>query len=223
MRKASIGFTTIVLVFATACSYAQAPVPFGDESPVQLPLGTVTLLGPTSCPAGAPAGGNCERVTVSCPGLPDLKATLGVAKPTTSPIGTIVLHNGGSGTAFLDDGFPDTYLGDGFNVVQIAWASDWADAKGAGVKSAACRPATVFNFAFKTVQHSSRSTGFCGQGFSGGGGALGYALTHYGLSSEFDYLAIGSGPGVSRMDYGCDPPLYTGPPLNLCPLDMQAP
>jgi hypothetical protein len=138
-------------------------------------------------------------------------------------VGTIVLHAGGPGINFLDSGFPDTYLAAGFNVAQIAWASDWANANGAGVKSAACRPATVFDYVFRVVQGSSQSIGFCGQGASGGGAALGYSLAHYGLSSEFDYVVIAAGPSVSRMDYGCDPPLYTGPPRNLCPLLTDAP
>jgi hypothetical protein len=183
----------------------------------------VAVVGPTTCPAGAPGSANCTEITVSCPGLPDLNATLGVAIPTAKPIGTIILYAGGAGTSFLDSGFPDIYLGDGFNVVQIAWASDWASANGAGVKSAACRPATVFDYVFHVVQQSSRSIGFCGQGASGGGAALGYALAYYGLSGEFDYVVIAAGPGVSRMDYGCDPPLYTGPPRNLCPLLTDAP
>lgn len=199
------------------------PVVSRDQSRGALPLGKVKVLGPTSCPVGAPGGAECKSITVSCPNLPDLPATLGVAKPTTASIGTIVLHAAGPGTSFLDSGFPDTYLGDGFNVVQVAWASDWADAGGAGVKSAACRPATVFQYAFQVVHGSSKLTGFCGQGISGGGAALGYSLAHYGLSEEFDYVVIAAGPGVSRMDYGCDPPLYAGQPRNLCPLLVDAP
>ncbi|HEV2424528.1 MAG TPA: hypothetical protein VGZ29_06855 [Terriglobia bacterium] len=219
-----------LLTFAVLCGLA-----FVGEGPLSgqgaaasdlpgstLPLGTVTVLGSASCPGGAATGAKCTEITVSCPGLPNLNAILGVAVPTAKPVGTIVLHNGGTGVDFFNDGFPDVYLGDGFNVVQIAWASDWANANNAGVKSAACRPATVFNYAFKTVQHSSRTIGFCGQGLSGGGATLGYALAHYGLSSEFDYVVIGSGPSVSRMDYGCDPPLYKGPALDLCPLDTNA-
>lgn len=194
-----------------------------DGTPGALPLGSVTVVGQTSCPVGAANGAKCEEITVACPGLPDLNATLGVAKPTGASIGTVVLHAGGPGTAFLNSGFPNDYLGDGFNVVQIAWASDWAAANGAGVRSAACRPATVFNFAFQTVHHSSKSKGFCGQGISGGGAALGYSLADYGLAGDFDYVVIASGPGVSRMDYGCDPPLYQGPPRNLCSLLPDAP
>jgi len=195
------------------------------ESPAGvLPLGKVRVLNPTvPCPTGAATGANCEEITVSCTGLPPLTATLGVALPTAPLIGTIILHAGGPGTKFLDSGFPATYLADGFNVVQIAWASDWAGATGRGVKSAACRPATVFDYVFKVVQGSSPSIGFCGQGASGGGAALGYSLAYYGLFDEFDYVVIAAGPSVSKMDYGCDPPLYTGPPRNLCPLLTDAP
>jgi hypothetical protein len=103
-------------------------------------------------------------------------------------------------------------------VIQLAWATDWASAQGAGVKGAACRPASVFQFVFNTIHKKDRTKGFCGQGISGGGAALAYSLAHYGMSNLFDYVVVAAGPGVSRMDYGCDPSLYTGPPRNLCPL-----
>jgi hypothetical protein len=191
-----------------ARSAARTDMPTGPLAP-----GTVTVGKPTTCPAGAATGENCEEITVSCTGLPPLGAILGVATPTAPLIGTIILHGGGPGTNFLDNGFPNTYLAAGFNVVQIAWASDWATANGSGVKNAACRPATVFDYVFRTVHGSSRSIGFCGQGASGGGAALGYSLADYGLSDEFDYVVIAAGPSVSRMDYGCDPPLTTAPSL----------
>jgi hypothetical protein len=132
--------------------------------------------------------------------------------------GTIVLLDGGPGTKFFNSGFASIYLGDGFNVSQLAWASDWASANGAGVKSAACRPATVFKTIFDTVHMRSRSTGFCGQGISGGGSARAYSLTQYGLGDYFDYVVIAASPGLARMDYGCDTSLYTGPARDLCPL-----
>lgn len=188
-----------------------------------LSLGTVTVIGPTTCPAGAATGAKCEGITVSCPGLPDLAATLGAALPTGSAKGTIILLLGGPGTNFLNEGFADPYVTDGFRVVQLAWASDWAVANGAGVKSAACRPATVLKYVFNTVHKARRTTGFCGQGLSGGGGALAYSLADYGLADYFDYVVIASGPGVSRMDYGCDPKLYTGSSRDLCPLLPDAP
>ncbi len=188
-----------------------------------LKTGTVTVLGPTSCPAEAAPGASCKSVSVSCTGLPDIPATLGVAFPSGTAIGTIILLSGGPGTDFFNDGFADTYVNDGFNVVQLAWASDWASANDAGVKSAACRPASIFKYVFNVVQRQSRTTGFCGQGISGGGGALAYALSEYAMSNNFDYVAIAAGPGVSRMDYGCDPSLYMGGPRNLCPLLTNAP
>lgn len=200
---------------------------FQDGNPNLLQTGQVTSLGPTACPSGAASGASCKSIRVSCTvlgnTLPDLDATLGVAFPSGSVNGTIILLNGGPGTTFLNSGFADDYVADGFQVVQLAWASDWASANGLGVKSAACRPATVFKYVFQTVQKASRTTGFCGQGISGGGAQLADSLAQYGLSDFFDYVVIAAGPGVSRMDYGCDPPLYTGPQRDLCPLLTNAP
>ncbi|HEV2424512.1 MAG TPA: hypothetical protein VGZ29_06775 [Terriglobia bacterium] len=194
-----------------------------DEGRDVLSLGKVTVIGPTTCPQGAATGALCKEITVSCPGLPNLNAILGAALPTGPAKGTIVLVIGGPGTSFLNAGFADPYVTDGFQVVQLAWASDWAVANGAGVRSAACRPATVFKYVFNTVHGASRTTGFCGQGISGGGAALAYSLADYGFSNYFDYVVIASGPGVSRMDYGCDPKLYTGSSRDLCPLLTGAP
>lgn len=189
------------------------------EAPNPLKVGSVTVIRPTvKCPSGAATNAQCESIQVSCTGLPDLDATLAIAVPGGSPKGTIILHGGGPGVQFLNSGFADAYVGDGFRVVQVGWASDWASANGAGVKSAACRPASVFKYVFTTVHKSSRTAGFCGQGASGGGATFAYSLAQYGFSDYFDYVVIAAGPGVSRMDYGCDPSLYTGPPRDLCPL-----
>jgi hypothetical protein len=108
-------------------------------------------------------------------------------------------------------------------VVQIAWASDWEITGGLGLKSASCRPSTLFKYIFDSVHKDSLTTGFCAQGISGGGATIAYSLAHYGLSNYFDYVVIGAGPGVARMDYGCDKPLYTGAPRNLCSLLSNAP
>jgi len=198
------------------------PRPDGLSSSL-LQTGTVSVLGYVACPPGAAKAATCRSIRVSCAGLTDLDATLAVAVPGGNPSGTIVMLDGGSGTAFLNSGFPDIYVADRFQVVQLAWHSNWADAGGAGVKSAACRPATVLQFVYNVVQGGSPATGFCGQGISGGGAAFAYSLTHYGMSNLLDYVAIAAGPGVARMDYGCDPALYTGPPRNLCPLLPSAP
>jgi hypothetical protein len=199
------------------------PFAFTVSSVQALPTGTVTVLGPTTCGSGAGITASCTSVVVACAGIPDLGATLAVSRPTGNSRGTIVLLSGGSGTGNLNNGFVDAYVGDGFQVVQVAWASDWASANGAGFTSTSCRPSTVFKYVFQAVQGSSRASGFCGQGISGGGAQLAHSLTLYGLQDFFDYLVIAAGPAVTRLDYGCDPPLYTGPPRDLCPLLTNAP
>jgi len=219
----SVALPLLVFVLLTSRRIVFSETAEPPQNRPDLATGTVTVLGPTSCPENAAQGAGCKQVRVSCAGLPDLDATLGVASPSGAANGTIILLSGGPGTTFFNAGFADTYVGDGFNVVQLAWASDWASADGAGVKSAACRPASIFKYAFNVVQRRSRTTGFCGQGISGGGAALAYALSAYGMSNYFDYVVLGASPGVSRMDYGCDPSLYTGGPRNLCPLLTSAP
>lgn len=191
--------------------------------PGVLPLGTVTVLGPATCPGGATKGATCTSVNVACPGIPDLTAILSEAIPTGTAKGTIVLLSGSGGTTFLNSGFGTPYVNDGFRVVQVAWTTDWEDTGGVGLKSAACRGATVFKYVFDNVHGGDRTTGFCAQGTSGGGAAIAFSLAQYGLSNFFDYVIIAAGPGVARMDYGCDKALYTGPPLDLCSEITSAP
>ena len=205
---------------ATAQDSTSGPVP---AAPTVLPLGTVTSLGSATCLSGATKGAACTSVRVSCPGIPDLDATLAEASPKGTIKGTIILVSGGGGTTFFNSGFANKYLGDAFRVAQFAWTSDWEDTGGVGLKASACRPATLFEYLFTTLHTGSRTQGFCGQGSSGGGAALAFSLADYGLSDYFDYVVIAAGPGVSRMDYGCDKSLYTGPALNLCSQLNNAP
>lgn len=204
-------------------AFAFADDTIAESARPSLRLGKVTVLGPVACPAGATRGAICTSVSVACPAVPNLTATLSEASPTGTALGTIILANGGGGTTFFNAGFANTYLNDGFRVFQLLWASDWEDTNGVGVKSAACRPATIFRYAFFSVQAGSHASAFCAQGTSGGGASIGYSLAQYGMSDYFDYVMISGGPGVSRMDYGCDKDLYTGPALNLCPLLPNAP
>jgi hypothetical protein len=205
---------------ATVLAMGQSTV---EKPPNVLPLGTVTVLGPASCPGGATKGSTCTSVNVACPGIPDLTAILSEAIPTGTAKGTIILHAGSGGTTFLNSGFGTPYLNDGFRVVQLAWTTDWEDTGGVGLKSASCRGATVFKYVFDHVHGGDRTTGFCAQGTSGGGAAIAYSLSQYGLANFFDYVIIAAGPGVARMDYGCDQALYTGPPLDLCSEITSAP
>lgn len=226
MKAASVPL--IILLFAAVpASPAKPSDPptrmVNASSTNVLQTGSVTVLGPVTCPAGAARGASCTSIRVSCSGIPDLDATLGVALPAGAARGTVILLNSGTGTTFFNSGFPGSYLDDDFRVVQLAWASAWEGANGAGLTASSCRPSTVFKYVFTAVQRGSRTSGFCGQGMSGGGGQLAYSLTQYGLADYFDYVLLAAGPGLSRMDYGCDPSLYTGPPRDLCPLLPDAP
>src|ERR1700747_1933021 len=73
-----------------------------QRHPNVLSLGTVTVLGPVTCPSGATKGATCTSVNVACPGIPDLTATLSEALPTGTAKGTIILHSGSGGTTFFN-------------------------------------------------------------------------------------------------------------------------
>ena len=192
-------------------------------TPVLRSFGTVTDHGTTSCPNGSLSSAACNLLTVSCAGLPDINVTTVVSQPSGAPVGTVILHAGGAGNMLLNNGFPADYIARGFRSVQVSWATDWAAANGVGVKSAACRPATLFYYIFTSVHQSSRSAGFCAQGSSGGGAAIAYSLAHYGMGDYFDHTVVAAGPGLTRMDYGCNSHLYQGGPLNLCSSLTDAP
>ncbi len=140
-------------------------------------LGSVTIAGPVPCPGGAIGRATCRSVVVHCPGLDDLGAVVGVAAPMQNPRGTIVLHAGGGGTGFDFQGGNGVRVGGdlvraGFRVVQVAWATDWEQTATDGVRAAACRPATLFRWAFTDVHHDDRGRGFCALGSSGGSGVV---------------------------------------------------
>jgi hypothetical protein len=83
---------------------------FGGETSAEadrnaLSLGTVTVLGPATCLSGSTKGGACTSISVSCPGVPDLTATLSEAFPTGTATGTIILLSGGDGTHLLQQRF----------------------------------------------------------------------------------------------------------------------
>jgi hypothetical protein len=80
-----------------------------------------------------------------------------------TPKGTIILVSGHGGTTFFNSNFANTYLGDGYRVVQLAWATDWEDSGGISLKSAACRGATAFKYVFDNVQAGDRTTASAGR------------------------------------------------------------
>src|SRR5207253_6872855 len=70
----------LLVVFANVPVFGATPQE-SESTPNSLPLGTVTALGSATCLSGATRGAACTSVSVSCPGVPDLKATLSQAFP----------------------------------------------------------------------------------------------------------------------------------------------
>jgi hypothetical protein len=216
------------LLVAGACGDGGAPgeTPGPDAGP--RPLGTVTGLGGAPCPAGAVPGASCQTIRVSCPGIEDVTAVVGTTTPAGDPAGTVVLHSGGGGVVFDFQGGNGTRFGDdlaraGYRIVQIAWSSPWEQTLTSGILAAACRPASVFRWAFTDRHDGDRRRGYCALGSSAGSAALSYSLAHYGLGDTFDSVQLVAGPPFGRIDYGCAPETYGGPPRDLCPELRDAP
>jgi hypothetical protein len=179
------------------------------------PLGAVTSSASIPCPSGGagmilPPGTSCQQLHVVCPDVSDIDAIVAVTQPAAAPIGTVWAHQGGGGTAFL---YPtassviDSFLAKGLRVVEVAWkGSAWElDSAHPSILAAACRPATVIQWAFSNAHPEGTSEGFCALGFSGGSAAVAYGLAHYGLGSVLDYAVLVQGPPFGRIDCGCDP------------------
>lgn len=154
---------------------------------------------PIGCPAGAPPGATCEKLSIGCVTGEPIDATLAIVMPASAPKGTIVHFSGGGGEGF-ETGGVQAYQDAGFAQVFVAWASDWEQTTSQGILAAACRPAAALQWAYD--QHYGPA--FCGQGFSGGSGQLAYALAHYNGAVLLDYVNLLSGPPFARIDLGCD-------------------
>jgi hypothetical protein len=187
---------------------ATAPAPLATN------LGMVTNVHGVSCPAGAPQGSTCTQITVTgCPLIETaaIDATIALLAPTAPLTGTVVHFKGGGGEGFQLSGTTE-YAAAGLRQVFVSWASDWEATPDQGIKTAGCRPSTVLAWVFQQIHGSSRALAFCGEGFSGGSGQLGYALAHYGMAGVLDYVNELSGPPFARIDLGCDgdaPPTAT--------------
>lgn len=197
------------------------------------PVGTVpsyVQLG--SCPGGGVSGGSCYQVNTVCDGVADWSAYLKVNTPTGTPLGTVIFGIGTGGSGLYDNDSPDFFYGNninggmdvvngvltaGYTTVQVSFGAPfnatntengWLQGPG-GVRRLACRYATVADWVYKNQQVLNPSTPtsapMCATGNSGGSGAIGYALTVYGLASEFAMVEPTSGPVMTRLDLGCIP------------------
>jgi hypothetical protein len=206
-----------------------APAACSAQPNTGLSLGTVTASA-TSCDNGAATGASCTAVSVSCyPSIESqpLTGQIAVSDPSGTIKGTITTHNGGAGTAY--DGaqamadFVTPYTSAGYRFVQIKWDSSW-QVGALGNNHSACYVATLYQWIFENVHKSDRTTGFCGQGTSGGSASLAYSMTQYGLDALFDYTMLVAGPAVTRMDLGCDIASWNGkqPSPAMCASSLPA-
>jgi trimeric autotransporter adhesin len=208
-------------------------------NPSQLPLGTVSAPTSETCPSsagGSPgawvtntSGGHdiqahCYHATVSCPNMPDLGVTYGVATPAGTSRGTVVFVSASGGTTTLAGNYineaPFDLFHFGYQTVQFAWDTEWQMGSSSGsLKIAACRVATFLNYAYsqyyQTNSSNSPTAGMCAQGQSGGAGGLAFSLTEYGASAFLDKAVFVSGPQYANLVQGCSVP--NNPPVNICP------
>jgi len=124
------------------------------------------------------------------------------------------------GTGAFDSGFVDAYLNAGFRVVQLVFASPGWEIISLGrnnLRTSGCRPATALEYIFEAVHGSNTARGFCAQGQSGGGTALGFSMSWYEMGEVLDYALLGSSPNFADVLQGCDYPIY--PNVTVCGRD----
>ncbi len=197
---------TAACAIVASCGGGSAPsAPTGLEivtTPVTttsapLPLGSAGG-GNASCPTGSSAGARCMRLSVTCPSIPALGATLRITAPSSTNRGTILLSTGGGGTTLngsigLSAAMIQTFVADGLSVVELGWDQPglWG---GPQARTLACRYATAARWAYDNVHAGGRSTLFAAQGTSGGSSQIAFALAHYGLGDVIALANLGGGP-----------------------------
>jgi hypothetical protein len=196
------------------------------------PLGTIAQTTAASaqitCPTftGGSLGATCYQLKVSCDAIADYYAYLKVNTPAGTPAGTVILGTGGGGTSLYDkdpnfiggtfnggDYVVEGILSAGFTTVQVSFGdpftpqpaqpNGWLQGPG-GVRRVACRYATVADWVYKNIHNSSTAAPYCATGNSGGSGAIGYAVSEYGLASEFTLIEPTSGPVMTLLHQGCN-------------------
>jgi hypothetical protein len=194
-------------------------------------LGTIAQTTAASaqitCPTftGGSTGATCYQLKVSCDAIADYYAYLKVNTPTGTPAGTVILGTGTGGTSLYDndpsfivgtfnggDTVVESVLSAGFTTVQVSFGdpfnpptaqpNGWLQGPG-GVRRVACRYATVADWVYKNI-HNSNTAPYCATGNSGGSGAIGYAVSEYGLASEFSLIEPTSGPVMTLLHQGCN-------------------
>mgnify|MGYP002883529709 CR=1 FL=1 len=142
--------------------------------------------------------GECQRLTVQCPGQPDLEVTVQIASPEGEVRGTVIVGSGGAGTTPYSVQVIQGLQRAGFRVLHRVWADTWEHGAG-GTAATACRYATLTTWARGEWAEGP----LCVTGNSGGSAEISYALARYGRDSVIDFAVPTSGPPMSRIDLGC--------------------
>ncbi len=211
-------------------------------------VASFTNVSPCPSNGGLTSGNpTCFQLNTSCPGVDDFSAYIKVNTPAGTPNGTVIFGTGSGGSALYDSDpdFTNTVTNfngglfvvqgvfdAGFNTVQVSFGSPfntatpngWLQGPG-GVRRLACRYATVVDWVYNnpTVINAlntgaANSAPMCATGNSGGSGAIGYAITDYGLGSELAMVEPTSGPVMASLNKGCNAcNQFNGPPATLCP------
>lgn len=220
------------------------------RSEAQLPLGQVqNQQALTSCPghnwffytSGSNTYNmNCVSASLnSCPGAQNMAFTYGYLSPSVINVplnGVIVYIDGGGGTLPAGESVGATsafsqltyYFRQGYEIVQLAWSSDWeavdlpwpySTQPLGNIQAAACRPATFLNFVYSTIfdsiSQANPKAGMCAQGLSAGSAQVAYSMAYYGAASWLDNVELISGPVFSDVKQGCLVPNAT--PVTVCP------
>lgn len=191
------------------------------------PLGAISNFAPEtsicpSAPDGTLGNASCYSMTVSCDDVANVPAYLKVNTPSANPPKGTVLFIVGSGGANLYDtqySHGSTTVGNilsaGYTTVQISFGmpfdggapNGWLAGPG-GVRRLACRFATVANWINSNPAlinpNTTSTTPFCATGNAEGAGAIGYAVSEYGLNAIFKMIELTSGPVMTELDQGCN-------------------
>jgi len=225
------------LIFAVLLVFLS--IGLSTRAHAQYALGTVSAVTTEACPSSLggqaadwvteTSGGTdiqtiCYHATVSCPQLPDLGVTYGIATPTTPSNGTVVFIRGAGGTITLPGNLhkeiPFDLYHDSYQTIQAAW-DDWWQVTGwtasGSFKVAACREATFLNFMYtnyyQTDTNNTATAGMCVHAQSASAGALALSMTFYGVGDFIDKAVFVSGPEYSDLVQGCVP---NSPSSSIC-------
>jgi hypothetical protein len=179
------------------------------------PLGTVSNVKSIACPSGGISGASCQQMTISCESVANWIAYLKINTPTGTSNGVVMYGVGAGGSSLYDIAFTygqtavQNVLNAGFTTVQVSFGMPFTKTEPygyitgpGGMRRLACRYATLAQWVYSNVLNNVNKP-LCATGNSGGGAAIAYALSNYGLDGIFSMVELTSSPPLSRMDYGC--------------------